>query len=101
MNKYREFLTEATKKDYDIYHDSLTSAVQEMESYVLANGYDLDPEEMADKIGFGPSKPSNGKTNRYTVTLYKNGKEQRKAVHFQVYNRGTDRNPYELNTYIR
>ena len=100
MSKYQEYLAEG-KGDYEIYHDSLSMAVQEMEAYVAKNGYELDDEEMADTVGFGPKKPSGGKTNRYTVRLYKGGKEQRKAIHFQVYNRETKQNPYELNMYIR
>jgi len=101
MSKYKEYLNEANSGKYEIYHDSLTSAVQEMESYVVKNGYTLDDEEMAETVGFGPKKPSGGKTNRYTMSLYKDGKKQRKAIHFQVYNRETKRNTFELNMYIR
>lgn len=100
MIKYKQFLAEA-RGTYEVYHDSLSGAVEEMENYVTKSGYELDKEEMFDVVGMGPKKPSGGQTNRYTATLYKNGKVQRKAVHFQVYNRETKRNTFELNVYIR
>ena len=102
MKTYETFLKE-NKSDYEIYHDSYTSTIVEVERYVKNNRYTLDPEEMADKVGLGPKKPSKGKTNRLTISLYKNkkdladGKKQKKAVHFQVYNRGTSGNTYELS----
>ena len=45
----------------------------------------------------GSKKPSEGKTNRFTIGLLKNGKEQRKALSIQVYGM---KNSYELNAYI-
>jgi len=75
--------------------------VQEVERYIAKKGYTTDPDEMFTKIGAGPRKPSEGKTNKYTLTLFKNGKEQRKAAHFQVYNRGNSIPlRMELNLYI-
>jgi hypothetical protein len=94
---FKEFLNEAK---YEIYHSSFSAAVQEAESFAEQSGYTLDDEEMAEKIGFGPSKPKNGKTNKYTITLYKKEKEQKKALQIQVYNRGTDDKEFELNVYI-
>jgi len=99
MKSFKTF-NEAAKDEYSLYHDSLTSAVQEVERFVQRKGFSMDDEEAAERIGLGPRKPSKGKTNKYTLTLYKNGKEQRKAIHFQVYNRGTNNNTYELNAYI-
>jgi len=86
--------------DYEIYHDSLTSAVQEVEDNVRRQGYEVDPEDIAQKVGFGPRKPTNGETNKYHVKLLKDGEPQKKMVHFQVYDRGTNRNTYELNMYV-
>jgi hypothetical protein len=96
---FKELFAEG-KLDYEIYHPSYTSAMQTMENFVMSQGYMLDKEEMADTIGLGPTKPSNGKTNRLSLSLSKNGKLQKKRVHFQVYNRGTKGNEYELNVYI-
>lgn len=95
---FREYLTE--KSDYEVYHNSYSSAIQAAEDYAKKQGYDIDPEEMADKVGLGPAKPKPGKTNKFTITLTKNGKEQKKALQIQVYNRETKGNEFELNTYI-
>lgn len=96
INKY---LTEK-KGDYEIYHDSYTSAVQAALSMALSLGFETDDDETFSLIGQGPKKPSNGKTNSLHIPLYKDGKKQRKVLHFQVYNRGTNRNTYELNAYV-
>ena len=99
MKNFKEF--NESRDEYTLYHNSLTSAVQEIERYVQRKGYTLDDEEMAQEVGLGPRRPSKGKTNKYHISLYKHGKEQRKVLHFQVYNRGTSDNTYELNAYIR
>jgi len=97
---FSEFLKES-KSDYKIYHQSFTDAVHEIESFVKKKGYSLDQVEMAEKIGYITKTPGSNKTNSYTLTLYKNGKEQKKALHVQVYNRGyNNKEKYELNVYI-
>jgi hypothetical protein len=95
--KFRELLE---KSKYEVYHDTFSSAIQAAEDYAVKQGYEIDPEEMADKVGLGPAKPSGGKTNKYTISLKKNGKLQKKALQIQVYNRETKGNEFELNTYI-
>lgn len=86
------------KNDYKIYHSSYTGAVSEVVAHAKRNGYHHDEDEMFDKVGSGPRKPSEGKTNRFSVTLYKNGKKQKKGHHFQVYGMGNGK--YELNQYF-
>ncbi len=85
------------KKDYEIYHKTFTSAIEEVEKFAEKNGYEIDSDEMFNKVGTGPKKPSVGKTNEYHLTLMKNGKEDRKKLHFQVYGL---KSQYELNMYI-
>lgn len=83
---------------FKLYHDSYTSAVQAAIQYGKDSGYELSDDEIARKIGLGPAKPTPGKTNRITLTLFKNGKEQRKTLSFQVYRMNPDK--FELNIYI-
>jgi hypothetical protein len=45
----------------------------------------------------GPKKPSEGKTNSFSIELFKDGKEQKKMLHIQIYGM---KNKYELNAYI-
>ncbi len=101
---------------YQVYHYTYTSAVNAALEYAEKQGYEYDPEETASKIGLGPKKPSAGKTNRFSISLTKGGKPQRKMLHMQIYNMGTykrnqdgsktrsmygGQNEYELNTYIQ
>lgn len=109
MKKFQTIVNEA-KSPYVIYHDSYSSAIQEVEKYAFKRKFFLDDNEMFDKVGSGPAKPGAGKTNRFSLALYKNQKDlenlkpQRKYLHFQVYGRGrTDdygASGYELNMYI-
>ena len=109
MKSFQEIITEA-KSPYVIYHDTYTSAIQEVEKFVNKKKFILNPEEMAQEVGMGPSKPGAGKTNRFSIRLFKNeadllaGKPQKKAVHFQIYGMGSTRalsaDKYELNMYI-
>jgi len=58
METFKEYLLSeggmGGKGDYEIYHDSLTSAVQEVEDNIRRQGYEFDPEDIAQKVGFGP-----------------------------------------------
>lgn len=86
------------KNDYEIYHNTYTSAVKEAESFCENQGFYWNKEESFNKIGAGPKKPAEGKTNKISLELYnKEGKPAGKAVHFQVYGMGTK---YELNVYL-
>jgi hypothetical protein len=80
-----------------IYHSSYTSAINTALEYATEKGYQTNEEEVARTIGMGKPKPAAGDTNRITVALYKDGKEQKKCLHLQVYNMGER---YELNVYI-
>jgi hypothetical protein len=88
----------AGKKDYEIYHKSYTSAVQEAEDFAKKNGYEVDKEQMAQDIGLNTQRPKEGKTTKFRIDLFKDGKEQRKKLHAQVF--GMPSGNYELNMYI-
>jgi hypothetical protein len=91
---FEEFVNESK---YQVYHNSYTSAVNAALEYAEKQGYSYDKEETATKIGAGPKKPDDGKTNKFTITLFKDDKEQKKALQIQIYGMG---DKYELNTYI-
>ena len=95
MIKY-ESVNEAQAK-YDVYHNSYTSAIQSAREYAEKQGYTINDDDSFTKIGLGPRKPSEGKTNRFSIELSKDGKVQRKMLQIQVYGM---RNKYELNCYI-
>lgn len=94
-------LNEVTKKQYEIYHSTYSAAVNAAKVYAEADGYEVSDDEWFGKINNGPRKPEEGKSNKITLELSKDGKPSKKALHLQVYNRGnTIKNNYELNAYI-
>jgi len=88
------------KNDYEVYHSSYSSAVQEAERYANRRGYKVDEDDWWKKIAMGNKKPSNGKTNSATIELTKDGKPNASTLSLQVYNRGIEGNTYELNCYL-
>ena len=58
-------------------------------------GYTVDPDDIDSKVASGPKKPSEGRTNSFTLKLKDNPK---KMLAVQVYGMGGGK--YELNTYI-
>ena len=93
---FEQFLTKK-KSDYQVYHNTYSAAINTALEYAESNGYEYDKEETFTKIGMGDKKPKDGVTNKFAITLFKDGKEQKKALQVQVYGMG---NKYELNTYI-
>ena len=91
-------LIKEVKSDYEVYHKSYTSAINAARDYAEKNGYEINDDDSFTKIGMGPRKPSEGKTNRFSIELSKDGKVQRKQLHIQVYGM---KNQYELNAYIQ
>lgn len=91
------------KEDYsETYFQSFADAAQFARDFAEKKGYDVDEDEWFSEVATGGrytrSRPSKGKSHRFTIGLLKNGKPQRKALHFQVY--GMDSGNYELNVYI-
>jgi hypothetical protein len=97
MSVLQEYRNNAGKNKYEVYHDSYTGAVNAALDYAERNGYTYSDDEAATKIGLGPRKPDEGMTNRFTITLFKDGVETKKALQIQIYGM---REKYELNCYI-
>ena len=95
--KIKSSLKEA-KSNYETYHKSYTSAINAARDYAEKQGYEINDDDAFTKIGMGPRKPSEGKTNRFSIELSKDGKDSRKQLHIQVYGM---KNSYELNAYIQ
>jgi hypothetical protein len=97
MIKLKDLIKEA-KSDLETYHKSYTSAINAAREYAEKKGYEINDDDAFTKIGMGPRKPSEGKTNKFSIELSKDGKPSRKQLHIQVYGM---RNSYELNAYIQ
>lgn len=94
----KAFLTEAkSSTGYTINHKSFSSAVQHAKAHAEKQGYQVPDEEWDNKVATGPKKPGQGKTNKYTIDLLKNGKESPRKLQMQIYQ---DDGRYELNMYI-
>lgn len=91
----KESVNEAN--DLKVYHKSYTEAIQNAKEYAFKRGYMVDDDDSFRKIGMGPKRPSEGKTNKVSVELTKGGKPSNKQLHIQVYGM---KNGYELNCYI-
>jgi hypothetical protein len=94
--KTNESINESKKND-ETYHKSYTSAINAAKEYAEKKGYEINDDDSFTKIGMGPRKPSEGKTNRFSIELSKDGKPSRKLLHIQVYGM---KETYELNCYI-
>jgi len=95
--KLNKDIVNESQSDFQVYHNQYSSAIDEIEKYAKKMGYELDREEYANAYTDAFFKPKDGQTKKDTLTLYKNGKEQRKALHVQIYGMG---NKFELNAYI-
>jgi hypothetical protein len=94
--KTNESINESRKND-EVYHRTYTSAINTALEYAERKGFTYDRDEVAREIGMGPRKPKEGDTNRFTISLKKDDKEQKKSLHIQVYGM---KETYELNCYI-
>ena len=84
----------------ELYHPSYSSAVQHAKAHAEKQGYEISDDDWHNNVTTGPGKPSRGKTTRHVIPLHKDGKLSKKGLAIQVHNRETDKNPYELNSYI-
>ena len=81
-----------------VYHNTYSSAINAIEDYANSKGFELDQEEYGSAYVDAFFKPKEGSTKKDTLTLFKNGKEQRNALHIQIY--GRQNKKFELNMYI-
>lgn len=96
MKDFQTFVNES--QDHPVYHNSYSSAIDAVEQYATQLGYELDQAEYSNAYIDAFFKPKPGKTKKDTLTLYKKGKEQKKALHVQIYGMGNGR--FELNMYV-
>jgi hypothetical protein len=99
-DKYELVKTIEKYDDSKSYYNSYTKAINAALDYAHSEGYEIDPEELAQEIGYGPGRPKGGKTVRHHITLYKKGKKQNEALTIVVTDREIDGNTYELVKYI-
>lgn len=88
------------KKDkYKIYLSSWSETLEEISDYVKKNGYSYDSDEFFNLFGDAYNKPKSGKTYKAQLPIYLDDKEV-SILNIQIYNRGQEGNPFELNMYL-
>jgi HSP90 family molecular chaperone len=98
---YISRMKEGQKSVYYISGESRASvAASPFMEGLKKRGYEVDADDYHDKVASGPRKPSEGKTVSHNLKLTKDGKPTKKGLSIQVYNRGGDKSPFELNHYI-
>jgi hypothetical protein len=77
-----------------------SAAVQHARLDAEKKGFDISDDAWFSHVNNGPRKPADGETVRLEIPLEKDGKEVPRILAIQVYNRGTDTVPFELNHYV-
>lgn len=81
--------------DYETYHDTLSSALDEVEKYVKAKGFEFVDESYSPDITNGGV--SYGQTARATREIHKEGRKKNDVVIINIYRMESGR--YELTAY--
>lgn len=98
--QFKKLIKRILSENENLYFNTFSGAVLIAREYAESKGYTINEDDWWDEINMGPGKPDDGKTTKATIGLSKDGKPQRKALQIQVYNRGSEKKPYELNYYI-
>ena len=85
-----------TIKNKQVYFSSYSGAVQMAKSETCLKGFYPNDEDWFQSITTGPGKPTIGETVRHTIII----DDSKKCLQIQVYNRGGNNEPYELNHYV-
>ena len=94
MKSFKQIREAKSSSGYDLYHKTFSGAMQHAYAFAKKKGFEVDKNDIDNKVATGPKKPSSGKTNKY---ILKTNKKNRHA-HIQVAN--LDNKRYELNMYI-
>lgn len=97
IEKEKQLEEKTQTPNYEIYHDTYSSAISTAIEHGKEQGYEFDSDEVFSITGIMNSRPKNGETVSMSVPLYKDGKEVKKLLHIQVYDMQNGK--YELNCY--
>ena len=96
--EFKEFKDKKEKYKQKVYHNTYGSAIDEAEKDAKSRGYELDQDDYNFAFGDAFFKPKEGQTRSKSIGLIKDGKEQKKSLHVQIYNRGNGK--FEYNAYV-
>lgn len=84
-------------KNLEIYHKTFSGAVAEAIAYAEQRSFVVDTNDVWNQISTGPKKPDEGKTNKYHISLTREGLKAKRTLCIQIYGM---KETYELNCYI-
>lgn len=87
------------KGSYELYHSQYSGAVHHgLAHHASKEGLSVHDDDYHRHVSMGPRKPAEGETVSHHLPA-KDEKGNDHMIHMQVYNKGGDNKPYELNTY--
>ena len=98
-------LVNESQSQFPVYHKSYGSAIDAVDDYIKSRGYELDQEEYRNAYIDAFFKPKTGKYKNDSLSIYKDGKKQKKMLQVQIYNMGSmgsegANDTFELNMYV-
>jgi hypothetical protein len=87
------------KSNYELYHPTYSGAIHHaLAHHASKAGLSVSDDDYHHHVSIGPRKPTEGVSVSHSLpaTDENGGKHM---VHMQIYNRGGDKKPFELNTY--
>jgi len=95
-NQYKDIIKESnvSSSGFEIYHNTLSEALSEVEEFLSKKGYGIDDEQL---FQFGVGGIPYGQTKRKSFELNRNGEPAKNLLHVQIYR--MDSGKYELNMY--
>ena len=87
------------KSNYELYHSQYSGAIHHaLAHHASKSGLSVSDDDYHHHVSIGPRKPAEGASVSHSLpaTDENGGKHM---IHMQIYNRGGDKKPYELNTY--
>jgi len=87
------------KSNYELYHSQYSGAIHHaLAHHASKAGLSVHDDDYHHHVSIGPRKPTEGVSVSHSLpaTDENGGKHM---IHMQIYNRGGDKKPFELNTY--
>ena len=87
------------KSNYELYHPTYSGAIHHaLAHHASKAGLSVSDDDYHHHVSIGPRKPTEGVSVSHSLPASdENGGKH--MVHMQIYNRGGDKKPFELNTY--
>jgi hypothetical protein len=93
---FKDNLNEISTFKPETYFETLSAALEAAVQMAESRGFTVDNDELFNQFGTGGV--GYGETKRGSIAIYKDGKEQRKALQIIIYRMESGK--YELTTYI-